>query len=278
MGDTLLVFCGTDHDRDVVRAVASEHIQLQFCPSAANLARHPLLTEGKAGRIRAVVLDLDTPASLAVLPTLVAQLEGTSVPLLLRLSVVRAAIREIVAHAETLTDIRLSLQPCDSFGADVLRLLSFKPEPGVSMQARFAIIARSAPILTGTALPIVATAAAIGARTASVNMLASACRLRPRTLESRLAMEGVMAPKQLLQWVLSLHAAWSVCIAGDRLPDIAAAMGLSSAEALSSRVERVTGLRLRTICVGQGFDGLLEQFAMLLAGDSRGHKVRRTAS
>lgn len=270
----LLVCCGSHQERYIISSAAAGPTDLHFCASADVLARHKLLTEERIGQLRGVVLEVGTLASELALDRIASLLSGTAVPLLLRLDVRGMPIKAAVAHARTVADLRLSFRRWDRLEADIERLLSPAMISAPTPSARLQIIARSAEVVGGRALPIVAMAASLGARAISVSELAAACGLGPRTLESRLANAGVMGPKALLQWNLSLHAAWGHCVAQRRPSELAEAMGLSSADVLSDRVERATGLRLGAVCEDIGFEGLLERYMALLTAGSGESRVQ----
>lgn len=261
---SLLAALTSANDRQVVTLALRGRVPVQLCASAGELLQRLRATGVATRGIVAVVLDLDAAGARAALPVILAEIEGTPVPLLLRLTLTKPAIRTILSHTQAFAQVRLSVRECDSLNDDLVRLLA-PPAALVPLpSARLAIVSRSATVVAGAALQIVTTAAIIGVRPVSVSALAGACQLGSRTLQLRLAAGGLMAPKPLLQWMLALHTVWGVTFGHKQPSSMAVAMGLRSADVLSDRVERVTGMRLAAVCRILGFEGLMERFVATL--------------
>lgn len=120
------------------------------------------------------------------------------------------------------------------------------------------------PSLSGPAARIVTASVVAGERTAAVSNLAVLCNVSVRTLEARCRAAGILAPKPLLGWMLALHTTWRITRWGWSAQSAAEAAGIRSADALSDRMQRATGLRLTHACRDVGFEELLQRFTETL--------------
>lgn len=232
---------------------------VQFCASAREVVAHL-----DRGALAGVVLELST-AVRRELPSIIVALERRPVPLVLRFSLRDAsAVRDVVGQQHRLSMLRISLRDVESLVVDVERLLSME----ASMPARLAILKRVHGTVIGPALRIVTAAAVVGRRSASVRELAKASGMSVRTLQVRCHTARMLSPQPMLGWMLTLYATWDVTRCGRSGQAVANAAGLNSAKALSDRIERVTGMRLRECC-RLGYDDLLERFSGALPATMR---------
>ncbi len=257
----LLVRVTSAVDRSAVEEGARGRTAAHFCASG-----HEVVAKLRAGAVAGVVLEVG-PGAGRELPLVVAALEGRIVPLQLRFPLSGVAIREVLAQHARVNVLRVSVRGFDVLGADVAAILS----PLLPERPRLAILAAVAPQVSGPVARIVAAAVVVGERVASVRELSALCGLSVRTLEARCHDAGILAPKPLLGWMLALHTAWRMTRWGWSAQRAAEVAGLQSADALSDRIQRATGLRLGPACRDVGFDGLLERLAavMIVGGRKR---------
>jgi hypothetical protein len=249
----LLVRVTSPEDRAAIERAVDGRAPVHFCASSREIVAR--VHAGIAG----VVLELGADAGRE-LPSIVAALEGLSIPLLLRFTLRgNRALQQLLDHHHRVTNLRTSLRELDSLAEDVATLLARR----WAERARLPILARVRPIVPGPAQRIVTAAVATGWRAVTVPELAALSGQAVRTLDARCRAAGVLPPRPLLGWMLALHATWRVTRWEWSAPEVAHAAGLESVKALADRLERATGLRLRA-CVDLGFEHLLERFAIAL--------------
>ena len=259
---TLLARVASAADCAAVVAGAGAGTPVRFCASAEEI-----VAGLQADDVAGVVLEIAAGGVRRELPMVVAALVGRPVPLLLRLTLRdNLAIRGVLDCHRRLHSLRLSLRELDALDQDVGGLLS----EAWSGRARLPILSRISPIVPRPATRIVTAAAAAGDRAISVRELATLCQLSVRSLQTQLCGLGILPPKPLLQWMLVLHAIWKISRLGWSPQDVAAGAGLKSADVLSLRVARTTGMRLVELRRTMEFEELLERFALALAPPVRG--------
>lgn len=227
---------------------------VHFCANT-----HEIVAKLNAGSAAAVVLELGSGAGRD-LPAISAVLGGRLIPLMLRCPMHASSIRDVVACYQRVNVVCVSLLGVDSLAADVAALLA----SATREQPRLVILSRVLPSLPGSAVPIVTAALAAGNRALSVAQLAALCGFSTRTLEMRCRAAAILSPKPLLEWSLTLHAAWCVARCEGSPQEIAEAAGLPSLDSLASRVKRATGMRLVRLCRTFNFEELLDCFAEAL--------------
>lgn len=188
----------TSEDQATLARAMRDRATIQSFASARELLHWLRAAHIAHWDIGAVVLDLDSPGLRAMLPAIIGEIGERPEPLLLRLTMTNLGMRAILLCVDAGVNPRLSIRPYDSLQDDLARLLLMHPSSASRQSARLAIVSCAIQAVSGPALPIVATAAVIGARAVSVSELASACRIGPRTLQSRLSSAGLTTPKTLL--------------------------------------------------------------------------------
>lgn len=248
-------------DRRTIADVLPRDTRVLWCADASTLLR-TLDNHAVAALVVELHADGDTP-----LPELVKALQdrGGQLPLLLRFDLTPRTARQIAALQGTSLDIRLSLRGFDVLDSAVGRLLSCEafglPE--------LAVVSRLAQHAGARLVDVMVGASVIGAGNATVGDLARSCASSTRRLEERLLQERMPHPKRLLMWVLCVCTIWRVSRLRWSAQDTAIRAGFRSADILSRRLARFTGMRLselvERVSCEEALDGLSAELRELAA-------------
>lgn len=181
--------------------------------------------------------------------------------LLVRLDLANAGAHMVLELARHLPFARVSLRGVDDLVRDVTGATGRADEMGCQLE----IARRVLPRVPEAVSSLVAVACLAGHRRLPITAFARGCGIAPRTLEVRLERTGIVAPRELVAWMVALHSLWRLEIARWPAKHVAAASGFTSTEAWSNYVLRHTGARPKSLLAHGGFRRLVERTYSVLA-------------
>jgi hypothetical protein len=221
----------------------------------------------------AIIVELDADAATPIGEIMEAvSRKREQILILFRFDLTPRTAAQIVALRGTPLDVRLSLRGFDSLAKSACDLRSAATFGLPQLDVAYRLAASASPQL----LDVCVGAAVIGARGASVRELARLCRNSERRLEERLLADGMPQPKRLLMWALCLLTIWRVSHLGWTAEQAAAEAGFSSADVLSKRLARLTGMRMSELVDRMSFPSALDWLsAQLMASTDAKHAASR---
>lgn len=235
---------------------------VEYCDAAS------LLTGVSA---RCAILDVSLASEVQLREALKTASRGT---LIVRSSAAELARRAWLVSEAVAVNARISLQRVDCVDVCCRMILEGR-HPN---SARNILLDRAALLWSPELRTLVLIGVSLSERAISVQKWAQVCGWSVRTLEHKLAVYGVPQAKRLLMWLFTLHTVWRVTTLGWSLKRAAAEGGLTSARALSARIERATGVRLPELCRDLGFINTFEAFRAQMLSRALAHSRVRQKS
>lgn len=179
-----------------------------------------------------------------------------STALLLRLGSQCLRQDTLIAVSQRAPYARLSLRGADDLLIEARMILTASSE----INPQLVILNRIRGVVAAAVCHVVTAAAIVGARRVSVLLLARICQIPVRTMEWQLASAGRMTARQLLRWMVTLHAVWNIERRHAPLKAVALAMNFRTSAALFNHLTRHLGPAPTRVCRTLGFFGVLERF------------------
>jgi len=246
----VLVYAPLAADRLAIVQAAATSAELEIASSMADVIR------GMSPGPTAIVISANDLTSCH-LDAFLAHAALFPGPVLLFTTLTPPNARMVSRCIGSLLECRIGIRSFDSLARSVSNVLSSAPAPDLAILP---------PLLRKAASPshgLIASAAIVGCKRVGVNVLAKACGISVRTLELRSLVLLRLHPRQLLAWMLALHAAWRIGEAGESQKEVALSVGFQSERAMSNRIERAVGLRLRAFRESGAFERCLDRFGDL---------------
>lgn len=244
----------------VISALPSQHPGV-FCSTP----EHVVAFMQQHAPPNGIVWELVPERSSALLAALRAvHLLNPSLPQLFRIALGAENVRVLLEAVRVSTkNVIVSLRGHDALARDLeaLRLI------GPCGRSEAAILARLADALDRRGSPFVAKVATaavlLGRQPATVTTLARAMGMSTHLLRVSLRRELMLEPNALLRWTFVLHCLGQAERARRPLKAIAGDAGYKRAEALTNRMARLRGMRIREAIRAGGFSSFLEEFVQL---------------
>lgn len=224
-----------------------------------------IASSARRGAISSAIIELDATDPMCGCSGPIIEAINSAVPVALRVNVTPASIRHLLELANTSSQVFVSLMQLEAADIALERLLNEPRARG----AQFRILARFAPDVAPSVVPIVVNAVLASSRRLGVRELASLCRMAVRTLEWRLACADLPAARTLLGILTSLHAVWLLDMLGWSSKRTAHVVAFHSTSSFAAFVHRHTGHRPSELCQLGGFDALLKVGAERLSAETR---------